>query len=122
MKIYEFIDKYCQDILRDVRETGDLYGLDDLPNEGYKTTANGRKIPIVYIDGFQVPISDILTLDKEDFMKAYGSLPSALEVYNHYIEVVQLTEGEEVIAYIRNQVRANIQKIETESAAIIEEV
>ncbi len=122
MKIYEFIDRYCQDILDEARESEDLYDLDGLPNEGYMTTSEGKRVPFIYIDDTKVPVADIITQVREDFLLQYSKLPSAADRYDQYMEVVELVEGEEVIAHIRNQVRRSIAKIEADVANIIDVV
>ena len=123
MKIFEFIDKYCQDIIKEAVAPVDMFDLDDLPNEGYMWDLfHEKRIPFIWVDDTKVPIADILSSSIDDFVRQYNNLPSARERYEHYIEIVGLIEGEEVIERIRKQVTRSLKKLNEDVANIIEAV
>lgn len=103
MRIFEFIDKYCQDLIRKRKEQSKLIDLTEFPHDAVIKDNDGEDVPVVYIDSESVPISDILTLDKADFVYAW-KLPSAANVYTEYMNLMEILEGEEVLFKVRNAI------------------
>lgn len=102
MRIREFIDKYCMDILQESKQRKSLLDSDDFSYDNIVEDADGTPIKIVYAGAEEIPISDILSLSKIDFMKIHPSI-DASEVYDNYIDSIVMLEGEEALSHIRNE-------------------
>lgn len=111
MRIFEFIDKYCKDLIASAREKASLVDLSEFPHDGFEKDIEGKNIPVVYVDDTYIPVSDFITLDKNDFVATHKT-PSAAEAFDNYISALEIIEGEEVIAHIRNQIAAERASIE----------
>lgn len=111
MKIFEFISKYCQDLIEDAEIKAKMFDLSDFVHDEVITDIAGNKIPIIYIDGEQVPIADIICTAKEDFLERHKT-PGASEAYDNYIGTLQMLEGEEVINQVRNSIAEEQKKLE----------
>lgn len=105
MKIFEFIDKFCQDLVQAQKERAALIDLSEFPHDGFIHDVSGAKVPCILIDGESVPVNDIFSMDVEDFVKAW-KLPSARKEYTNYMSLVTVLEGEDVINRVRNQMEA----------------
>ena len=113
MRIFQFIDEYCKDLVEDVKRKKSLVDLSEFPHDGFSEDVEGNKIPVVYVDGESVPISDFFTLDKNDFVHTW-KLPSAGEIYDEYINVVEITEGADALNRIRNAILLEKKKLEND--------
>jgi uncharacterized protein YqkB len=100
LRIFEFIDKYCKDLVEDAKKKAALIDLSEFPHDGIESDIEGNQIPVVYVDSIGVPVSDFLTLDKVDFISTH-KLPSAAEAYDNYVSALEIIEGEDVINHIR---------------------
>ena len=103
MKIFQFIEKYCQDLITEARQKKQLVDLSEFPHDGVETDIEGNRIPVVYVDGESVPVSDFFTIDKNDFVNTW-KLKSAAEMYSNYISALEILEGEEAVNRIRNAI------------------
>lgn len=110
MFIYTFIEQYCQDIMTDVRARKQTIDLTEFPYDEMITDSEGKKYPAINIDGVFVPINDIFTMERDDFVKEW-KLPSALESYNNYMANMDVLEGEEAVAKIRLALRREVDRI-----------
>ena len=119
MRILGFIDKYCQDLLEDNKRERKLFDFSEFPNDGTVTDSEGNIIPIVVINGVDVPVSDFLSLVKPEFLKAYP-LQEAEEIYDRYISALEFFEGEEAVSRIRNAMQAERERLQQDVALITE--
>ena len=103
MKIFQFIEEYCQDLVKAAREKKALIDLTEFPHDGVEFDIEGNKIPVVYVDGESIPVSDFFTMDKTDFLNTW-KLKSAEEMYNNYISALEILEGEDAVNRIRNAI------------------
>lgn len=110
MRILSFIDTYCKDLVEENKRARKLFDFSEFPNDGTITDSEGNVIPIVVINGVDVPVSDFLSLDKSEFLKAYP-LQEAEEVYTRYISALEFYEGEEAISRIRNAMKAERERL-----------
>lgn len=104
MYIQEFIVKHCRDMLS---KAGKKSYLDDYAGLEYDytiTDSDGRVVPVVMIDNLEVPIADIIAMDKDDFLKYYSS-PNSEKYYLRYLRTINLIEGEEAMSIIRNKMK-----------------
>ena len=105
MKIFEFIEKYCKDLIEENRIKRELIDLEGFAHDLVITDSEGKKIPVVLIDGREVPVSDFLTLDRSDFLAAW-KLPNAAEIFDNYISAIEILEGEDAVYRIRKSIEA----------------
>lgn len=111
MKLGQFIDTYCQDILEESNQRKSYLGADDgLPYDDIVQDESGRPMKVVYSATRRIPIADILDSDRSEFAKVY-STPSDLETYDNYLNSIILMEGEEALEVIRKSVRNEMARI-----------
>lgn len=103
MTIFAFIDQYCQDLVEEHKRKAKLIDLAEFPHDYTITDVDGKVIPVINVDSVDVPISDIFTLDRSDFL-AFYKLPSAAEAYDNYVSNLEILEGEEALSRIRNSI------------------
>lgn len=114
MRIREFIDKYCMDIVSESKQRDSLLDSDDFTYDAIVQDPDGTDVKIVYAGDEEIPISEILSLDRQDFIKIYPSF-QAQEVYDNYIDSIIVLEGEEALAHIRNEMLRERTRIESYS-------
>lgn len=102
MRMREFIDKYCMDIVSDVKQRKSLLDSDDITYDAIIEEPDGSLVKIVYGGDEEIPVIDILTLDRQGFMKIHPSI-AAVEAYDNYIASIVILEGEEALEHIRNE-------------------
>lgn len=110
MLIQEFARTYCQDLIEKNNSEKKLIDLGEYPYEVLMTDSLGEIVPAIIIDTFEVPIRDILTMEKSDFVKFYTT-PTAGQAYDTYLSNLCMLEGDEVIAHIRNQLAAEFKRL-----------
>lgn len=110
MKIFEFISKYCQDLVDANKAKKSLIDLSIFPHDDEILDAEGNLIPVVSVDMVQIPVSDFLTLEKFDFLFAWKT-PSAEEAFDNYISAMEILEGEDVISRIRKSMDAEKERL-----------
>lgn len=113
MKIFQFIDKYCQDLVEESKRKKALVDLSEFPHDGFDDDIEGNTVPVVNIDGTLVPISDFFTMDKSDFVNVW-KLDSASETYDSYLNVLEVLEGAEAVNRIRNAMLSAQQQLEAD--------
>ena len=110
MKIFKFIEDYCQDLIAARDKEKKLIDLSEFPNDGIITDVEGNQIPIVVVDGNDIPVHDFLTLDKAEFLKAYNT-QNAEEAFDKYISALEILEGEEALSRIRMAISAERERL-----------
>lgn len=110
MRMFQFIDTYCQDLVDASRKRSQLVDLSEYPHDGFIEDTSGETVPVVFIDGESVPIHDIITLEKNDFLNAW-KLPSAGETFDQYISLLEIMDGADAISRIRNSIKAAASEI-----------
>ena len=111
MRIYEFIDKYCQDLVEKRRKMDTLISLEEFPHDDVVEDEDGVKVPVVIVDGNPIPVSDFLTMDKKDFLNAYKT-PGCEEAFDNYVSALVILEGEEALLKIRNAILRETARLE----------
>lgn len=114
MRIREFTDKHCMDIVKESKQVASYLDSDDFSYDAVIEDIDGTPIKIIYAGPDEIPISDVLTLDKKDFIKIHPTL-EASEAYDNYVESIIMLDGEEALSFIRNEVMKERSKIETYS-------
>lgn len=113
MMIFEFIAKYCQDLVDATKLKTSLIDLGDYPHDDVVTDAEGKPVPVCYVDGNSIPIADFFTMEKADFCNAWKT-PSAAEAYDNYIGALCILEGADVIYRIRNAIMSEAEELSKE--------
>lgn len=103
MTIFQFITEYCSDLVEESKQRKSLIDLSEFPHDDVITDSEGAKIPIVLVDGNEIPVSDFLTMDKPDFLNIWKS-QGAGEAFDNYVSALEILEGEDVLARVRNAI------------------
>ncbi|MCM1440599.1 MAG: hypothetical protein NC131_15590 [Roseburia sp.] len=111
MRIREFVDTYCADLKSLFENTASILDEEyDLPFEDEIEDDAGNTMKVVYAGTTPIPILDIITSDRSDFVKLYPTF-EARELYDSYIGALTLLEGEEAVYHIRNAMRMEQERI-----------
>lgn len=111
MKMREFIVKYCSDIVSIASQKKSLMDLDGFSYDAIIEDIDGTPIRIIYAGEEEIPIIDILSLERNDFIKLHPSFEAAA-AYNNYIDSIIILEGEEALSHIRNEMLRERDRIE----------
>lgn len=114
MKIFAFIEKYCSDLVEDAKVKSDILDLSNFPHDAEITDESGAKVQVIYVNKYAIPIMDILSLDKEEFIRAYPGIDNA-EAFDNYISNVTMLEGLDAIMRVRRAIEAAVNKIDTDA-------
>lgn len=110
MRIYTFAEEYCKDILEAARVRRQTIDLTEFPYDELVTDNEGKQYPAINVDGVLVPINDIFTMGKDDFVREWN-LPNAGEAYTNYMDNMNVLEGEEAVAKIRLTLQREVDRI-----------
>lgn len=109
--INTFIEDFCQDIVKDSSVIESLneeeFSYDVIRED--KDTGQMVKY-VVDSTGQEIPILDILEMEKADF-KAFYPTEAALEIYDQYIDNFKIDYGEDVLLSLRNNLIAQNERI-----------
>lgn len=111
MKLNEFIELYCKDIIINKKKQADLLDDDDFPYDDIIYDEDENPVKVVYSPAGDIPINDILGLDRSEFAKAYPS-HGYLFAYDRYVDSIIILEGEEALLRIRNMMTEQQREIE----------
>lgn len=112
MRMADFVKQYCADITDKYAKLGSaLTELDGFPYDAIVYDIDGSPVKVVYASGYEIPISDILSLDRSEFEKAYP-YHECLKVYDNYMEAVIVLEGPEALAAIRNKILSEQKRVD----------
>lgn len=117
MRIFQFIEDYCKDLVEKHKIKSELVDLSAFPHDGVVTDIEGKEIPVVYVDGESIPVVDFFTMDKKDFLHTW-KLPSAEIAFDRYLSAVEILEGSDAINRVRNAMEAERARLETECELI----
>lgn len=110
LKIFEFIDKYCQDLVDAKRKEAALIDLSEFAHDAIIHDAEGTAIPVVCVDAQDIPVADFLTLDRADFLNVWKT-PNAAEAYDNYVSALEILEGEDAVSRIRRAMAAERERL-----------
>lgn len=119
MKIFEFIAEYCQDLVEKFRQEKSLIDLSEFAHDAIIKDEEGTDIPVVCVDGHNIPVSDFLSLDKTDFTAVWKT-PGCAEAYDNYISALEILEGEEALSRIRRAITAERERLSADVELITE--
>lgn len=107
MYLKEFIQTYCKDITANYMNVQDLLDKGDFPYDVIVTdTITGDQYKAIVVNGENINIADILTLGRDEFQKFHPSF-EALQAFDGYLEMIEIQEGPEALARIRNAILRN---------------
>lgn len=123
MRIFEFIDKYCSEIVKAAREKKELLDLTAFPFDDFMTDNDGVTYPAILVDTILIPIEDIFTLNRDDFVRIH-TVPHAGEAYDNYVANLCILEGEDAVSHIRLVLQAESRRVKesVEKAKLIPEL
>ncbi len=110
MKLMEFVDKYCSDLVEHYQEKNKALELDDLPYDDIIEDDTGEKIKVVYAGQKAIPVMDIISSTREDFAVLYPDFESR-ELYDRYIEQLVFWDGEEAVRHIQLMMRREQERV-----------
>lgn len=105
MRIFQFMEEYCKDLIEADRERRELMDMTVFPHDGVEQSPDGKDVPVVYVGDLTVPVSEFFTMTKEDFVFTYKD-PKSAECYDNYVSALEIIEGEDVINRVRNEIMA----------------
>ena len=114
MNIIEFITAYCQDMITSFRDHSKLVEWTILPHTDVIEDDEGKRIPVVFIDGEAVHVRDFIEMERDEFVDVHHT-PSAGEIYDNYIEGLEILEGPEVVMRFRNAAKMEAQKLQEQA-------
>lgn len=119
MKIFEFIDKYCDDLVKASNIKKDLIDLTEFQHDlVIEDPETGESIPAVLVDSIPVPVQDFLTMDLKDFVALHNT-PEAAQIYEMYMESICAIEGEDVVSEISRRILAERARINEDVALVL---
>ena len=119
MRIFQFIEKYCQDLVEAAKVKRELIDLEEFPHDAVIEDVEGKRIPVVIVDSESIPVSDCFTMDRKDFLFTW-KLPNAGEAYDNYVSALEILEGEDAVSRIRNAILAEQERLSHDVELITE--
>lgn len=119
MKIPEFIQIYCKDIIDDVSANGDFIASDDYSYDEYVEDEFGKLEKAIFVGENPILVKDILFLCEKDFIHKY-SKQDELNARNNYLKSFIILYGEDVLKKTRLRVeefKRNAKTVENLSAS-----
>lgn len=113
MYIQEFILKYCQDILEECKAVQCLFDDEGLEYDYTITDINGQSVKVIQVDNLEIPILDIIGMDKPTFLHNYNS-PNSESVYDSYLESICFMCGPDALHLLRNKMKRAAEQLEKE--------
>lgn len=110
MTIQDFAQKYCVDILQKASQAQELLDLDGFSYDEVITTDEGYQVKVINTPSYQIPLQDILGLDRDQFAKIWNE-PEALEAYDNYVATLIIIDGEDVLNEVRNTISRNAEAL-----------
>lgn len=102
MKIPEFIEKYCSDILEQKRIRSTLIDYEGFPYDDI-IMEDDKAVQVLYCDDRTIPLADILFLSRVDFIKTYPTF-NCRSLYDNYINSLDIVDGADAVLQYRTAV------------------
>lgn len=112
MRISEFIQKYCKDIM----DLYEKYKNSDIIAKDYDeiiTDDDGNQIKVVWCDGVPIDIEDFFSIDEEEYTHRYPT-PNALKVREQYLKQFKIVEGFEAFYEELTAIQSEKAKLEND--------
>ena len=111
MNIRDFATQYCSDIVTDAEKRSKVFDLSGFSYDEVITEEDGTEVRVVNTANYQIPITDILGLDRAEFARVWP-YTECLEAYDTYVSNLIIVEGEEALTAVRNMLSREQEKIE----------
>lgn len=83
MNIRDFATQYCSDIVTDAEKRSKMFDLSGFSYDEVITEEDGTEVRVVNTANYQIPITDILGLDRAEFARVWP-YTECLEAYDTY--------------------------------------
>ena len=107
MNIIEYINTYCQDMIEKHKKE-QVLDWTEFPYQDI-VTINDKPTPVIFINGHPVPVAQFLELSKDSFVSTY-KYPDSGEIYDNYINNLNILEGPDVVCHYQMLARRAIDK------------
>lgn len=116
MNIQTYATLKCRDIIEKATALQAFDDLGDFPYDEIVTSDEGIPVRVVTTSAGNIPIVDILGLQRDQFATEYPS-EEQLDAYDRYVSMFTIIEGAEVLNQVRNaiakeQARMDLYKID----------
>lgn len=111
MKILEFAQKFCADLLDRFNKQKDLDLFAGYPYDEIIYDDDETPVRVVNTQSGQIPIADIIGMPRDDFAKVYPDEES-LTAYDKYMSMFIFLEGEEAVNQVRNAIALEARRLE----------
>lgn len=111
LNIREFAVQYCSDIIEEAKRRSNMFDLSEFSYDEIITEEDGTRVPVINTTSYQIPIADILGMDRTEFAKPWP-YAECLEAYDTYVSNLVILEGEEALTSIRKQMALEQEKME----------
>lgn len=110
MRIKEFAATYCRDILEEADKRESLLDLTAFSYDEIITEDDGTLVPIINADLYQIPIADILGMDRVEFSRVWP-YSVCMSAYDNYVSTLTILEGIDALNAVRNELRSQMDRI-----------
>ena len=112
MFIQEFARVFCSDIIERSKSLNIDSLVADFPYDDIIYDEDGTPVKVVNSHCVQIPLIDILALNRSEFAKLHPDEES-LNVFDRYISSIEMFEGEEAVNRVRNAVRREMERLDS---------
>lgn len=109
MKIMKFAEKYCPEVLKTVQNVNSLFTTDGFPYDELIIDDDGVKVPVLNTESFQIPLSDVFGMSRDEFIKAYSD-NECIELYDRYLSAYTILEGADALKHMQDLTKELIAK------------
>ncbi|EDM99287.1 hypothetical protein BACCAP_03216 [Pseudoflavonifractor capillosus ATCC 29799] len=95
----------------DAEKRSKMFDLSGFSYDEVITEEDGTEVRVVNTANYQIPITDILGLDRAEFARVWP-YTECLEAYDTYVSNLIIVEGEEALTAVRNMLSREQEKIE----------
>lgn len=110
MNISEFAAQYCPDLIKVACRHSELLELSGFSYDEIIVEEDGTEVRVVNTVNYQIPISDILGMDRAEFAHVWP-YTECLSAYDTYVEGLIILEGEEALTAVRNMLSREQERI-----------
>ena len=112
MFIQEFARVFCDDILARAKELSVDSLFSDFPYDDIIYDEDGAAVKVVNSHSAQIPLIDILALNRNEFAKLHPDEDS-MNVFDRYLSSIEMFEGEEAINRVRDAIRREMDRLDS---------
>lgn len=103
MNIQTYAKLHCRDILERAEARKSFDELANFPYDEIIEADDGALVRVVNTQSGNVPIADILGMQRDEFAKYYPT-EEQLDAYDKYVAMFTIIEGPEVLNQVRNAI------------------